>query len=34
MHPGDDSDWSRVEHLLLRAETLLHAAAETLERPA
>lgn len=32
MRPGEDTDWSRVEHLLLRAETLLHAAADTLER--
>ncbi len=32
MAPGDDPDWSRVEHLLLRAETLLHASTNSLER--
>lgn len=32
MAPADDPDWSRVEHLLLRAETLLHASATSLER--
>lgn len=32
MQLGDDRDWSRVELLLLRADTLLNAAADTLDR--
>jgi hypothetical protein len=32
MSSPDDGDWSQVEQLLLRAETLLHAAADSLDQ--
>lgn len=32
MSLADEHDWSRAEHLMLRAETLLHACATSLER--